>query len=58
MIFNSQMGANKIVKANVESFWWMIIQDFKNIFQISICKLKNLSKFYVTSQDALRQNAS
>jgi hypothetical protein len=58
MTFNSQMGVNKIVKANVESFWWMIIQDFKYIFQNSICKLKNLSNFYVTSQDALQQNAS
>jgi len=29
----------------------MIIQDFKNIIRISICRLKILSKFYMTSQD-------
>lgn len=28
MTFNSQMDANKIIRANVESFWQMIIQDF------------------------------
>ncbi len=51
MTFNSHTSANKIVKANVESFWWMIIQDILNIFRISICKLKILSKLYITSQD-------